>query len=182
MRANSRVVAGAVLAVVFVSMVGMAQAAPPTPAPKSSQVPAAQRPPGAMQPVGGVQSGEMPLPDLFLERIQYLPGEKKGTNPDGTSCFGFGLRPVFRNIGTVGTGSFRIIWERAKAQAGPFELACIACTMVIADAPPGVGMYPEPRLTHSCQGYRWFRVRLDPDPDGKVLELREDNNIIVEFH
>lgn len=138
--------------------------------------------PAVVQGVGGVQSGVLPLPDLFLERLEYLVGEKKGTNPDGTSCFGFGLRPIFRNVGTVGTGSFRIVWEKAKAKGGPFEPACPSCTMVIQDAPPGVGMYPEPRLTHSCQGYRWFRVTLDPDPDKKVIELREDNNTIVEFH
>jgi len=177
-----RVIAGMVFVVALVvSMVGTAETAPPRPAPKESAVPAPQRPPGAMQPVGGVQSGEMPLPDLSLERIDYLPGEKKGTNSDGTSCYAFGLRAIFRNIGEAGTGPFRIVWERAKAEQGPFELACISCSMSIQDAPPGVSMMPE-RGTGNCQDYRWFRVRLDPDPDGRVIELREDNNTLVQFH
>jgi hypothetical protein len=115
-----------------------------------------------------------------LDRIDYIPGEKKGTNPDGTSCFGFGLRPVFRNTGVAGTGPFKIVWERATAQQGPFTPACEACTMIIPDAPPGAAMIPEQRLTSSCQGYRWFRVRLDSE--NVVIEFREDNNSLVNFH
>jgi len=181
MRAVSRVVAGTVLVVSGVVLtVGTGGAAPPKPAVKEMSAPALNRPAGAMQPVGGVQSGQMPLPDLSLERLNYLPGERKGTNPDGTACFGFRLQPVFRNIGDAGTGPFKIVWEKATAQQGPFTLACEACTAIIQNASPGVGMLPEPRLTSSCQGYRWFRVRLDTE--NVVIELREDNNAIVEFH
>jgi hypothetical protein len=98
----------------------------------------------------------------------------KGQMPNGMTCYMFGLQPVFRNIGVVATGPFRIVWERADAETGPYSVPCTACTMIIQDAKPNVGMLPEPRTFNNCSGMKWYRVRLDPD--NNLLELRKDNN------
>ena len=94
--------------------------------------------------------------------------------PNGMSCYSFDLQPVFMNIGVVATGPFKIVWERADAEGGPYTIPCQLCTMVIQDAKPNVGMLPTPRNFNNCGGMKWYRVRLDPD--NTVLELRDDNN------
>jgi hypothetical protein len=136
--------------------------------------PALHPPAGAVQPAGGVPPGQMPLPDLDLSEVRINPLRKIGTMPNGASCYEFTLQPVFMNLGTVGTGPFRVIWERGSAATGPFALACDACSQPVPDAPPGIGMLPAPRSFNNCAGVKYYRVRLDPDNAG--LELRDDNN------
>ena len=128
----------------------------------------------ATQPAGGVQSGELPLPDLNLSEIRLDNVTYVGKRADGQSCYTFGIQPVYMNIGKVGTGPFKIIWERADAATGPWVIPCDACTQLVPDAPPNVGQLPTPRVFNSCGGFKYYRVRLDPD--NGVLELRDDNN------
>jgi hypothetical protein len=128
----------------------------------------------AKQPVGGVQSGELPLPDLNLSEIRIVNVTYKDKRADGQSCYVFGLQPVYMNIGAVGTGPFKVVWEKGSTANGPFTNACQACTLLVPDARPNVGQLPEPRVFNNCGGFTYYRIRLDPD--NVVLELRDDNN------
>ncbi len=121
-----------------------------------------------------VPSGTLPMPDLNLSEVRIVNQVAQGQLPNGMTCYSFGLQPVFMNIGVVATGPFKIVWERADAENGPYTVPCQMCTMIIQDAKPNVGMLPEPRVFNSCGGMKWYRVRLDPD--NNLLELRKDNN------
>ncbi len=153
----------------------VAAAAPPKPSPAASRQ--VQRPvPGvaAIPTKTPVPSGTLPLPDLNLSEVRVQMLTRLGEMPGGQPCWSFSLQPVFSNIGVVATGPFRVVWERAEAESGPWVKPCDACSQSIPDAKPGVGMLPTPRTFNNCGGVKWYRVRLDPDD--AVLELRDDNN------
>ncbi len=156
-----------IAALAAVLLVASAAGAPPKPSPGSSAVSPAQT--GAQAIVTPI-----PRPDLVLTEVRLQQIKANGTMPGGQTCWIFSLQPVFHNAGKVNTGPFKVVWERADAEAGPYVVPCPACTMTIANAAPGVGMLPEPRQFNNCSGPRWYRVRLDPD--NVVKESHEDNN------
>ncbi len=109
------------------------------------------------------------MTSLTLEKVKT-----NGTMPDGQPCWIFNLQPGFRNIGTAGTGPFKVVWERADGPASLYVVACQTCTLRIPDMAPGTAWMAEPRQFNNCSGMMWYRVRLDPD--NAVKESREDNN------
>lgn len=161
-------VSGALIAVA-------AAAAPPKPSPGASRQ--VQRPGLAVPAIPTktpVPSGTLPLPDLNLSEVRVQMLNRLGEMPGGQPCWSFSLQPVFSNIGVVATGPFRVVWERADNESGPYVKPCDACSENIPDAKPGVGMLPTPRTFNNCGGVKWYRVRLDPE--NVILELREENN------
>ncbi len=138
--------------------------APPQPTPASHHAVAVSKPAVAV----------IPRPDLDLTEVRLQQIRSNGTMPGGQTCWIFNLQPVFRNVGTANSGPFKVVWEIANAEAGPYAVACPMCTLEIANAAPGIGMLPEPRQFNNCAGMKWYRVRLDPA--NVVKESREDNN------
>jgi hypothetical protein len=116
----------------------------------------------------------IPRPDLQLTELRLEMVKRNGTMPSGLPCWIFNLQPVFHNAGSVGTGPFKVVWERADAETGPYTVPCALCTMNIANAAPGVGMLPPARQFNNCGGMKWYRVRLDPA--NVVKESNETNN------
>jgi hypothetical protein len=142
--------------------------------------PAPRKPgPSSHQPQAGTVPGAttLALPDLVLTEVRLTQIKPAGTMPNGQPAWIFTLQAVFHNGGTVGSGPFKVVWERADAEAGPYAVACPACTENIANAAPGVGMLPPPRQFNNSGGAKWYRVRLDPD--NVVHETNENNNAQV---
>jgi hypothetical protein len=147
-----------------VLVTGVASSAPRKPGPSS------QRP-----QAGPASAPSVPaLPDLVLTEVRLTQIKPAGTMPNGQPAWIFNLQAVFHNAGKVGSGPFKVVWERADAEAGPYVIACPACTENIANAAPGVGMLPPPRQFNNSGGAKWYRVRLDPD--NVVHETNENNN------
>jgi hypothetical protein len=172
----------AVLVVVALVVAGAA-AAPPKPSPVSQQQahpPAQVQVTTAIKTKTPVPSGSMPLPDLELSRVDIVPGSPHGQMPSGQTCFTFSLQPVINNIGTVGTGPFKVVWERSDTQYGTYVKPCPTptdCEQNIPNAGPGAGILPTPRTFNNCSGMKYYRVRVDPD--NAVIELRDDNNVQI---